>query len=1046
MAKYDKYQKYQKYINGVPADPPEYMRGELIGTGEYDSKADCESDVLYRWVDNGKTVCKGYSLYNQEKKQKSTDKGVTWTDTNEVRDGNKLIDQYSTKCGWELQTRWTKTGKTRCNGYSLSEEYIKQESWDMGKTWLNSVPGEYKYEVIDSYNEDCILNSEPLTYEVTAESVDLSLEMGLISISMHVNTKPPELNIGYKEVTYKFWIQWDEEESIVPYNITEKIEGRNEGGSYIWDYHYAPNYRVPAHQYLENKTHTIKVWGMAVVIGTPNVPFKILKWGTAYGLYFKDPIILWAGHLDHTEYVGYYSYHARTINLSGDNLLQWATVENNALFYNNKFVSNNTQMESLPMETFQGMQITYLDVSDNSKLLSIPNLQEGEDNKAWRRLIAKNCTSLTETPSGLWQNKIYKDSSGRIDWNSYESFDCTDAFNGCTNLTKINGPIKVDIATKMFMNTGLQNISNVDLVIIQADSMFEGVSTLTTLPKSLESYEETEEYVIVAGDPSAGDPNAGHPSARDYTPSRERMFYGTGITEATEYIMLEPTRLYAYVNSGYTLSCTYTSMFENSSIAKVSGILPEINLSRFNYDRMFANTQVSEVSSYFSNITQLPSMNQMFFNCKLTQIPNDFINKDTVDVDVNRFQEVFANNFSLTNYPIQDNIAIWYWTGFYPNASLISTYAFLNCHPIEDQVPLQWGGFISLINPVIIEAEGRKGRSITVDAIGTIKGPDGSMSTGKTTFPLKEGVNTIRIWTSDIWNISGSTYKIIDFGSNGMINSESNPNYITYLGTDQGAFKATTKFPLDKLVNVEGVSVDFLKSGTNINSLNYLFRGNTKLTSIPEGTFSKLTNLSGAAHMLRNSHIQNVDGLFEGCANLISAYWALKDCVLLISAQRAFKDCTKLSEIDYIFGDKPEYETLAVNCNQLFENTGAEIFSLSRFLKLSSAVGMFRNNSKLTAINTQFTLEGDNVDVTEMFKDCPLLNNAGNQYVFKLSGTANFTRCWQNCTSLSYIPIVIYAGNAVNPWEVPNAVGTQCFNGCTRLLEKYGDIIPDDWK
>ena len=1034
MAEYDKYQKYQKYINGVPADPPEYMRGELIGTGEYDSIADCESNVLYRWVDNGKTVCKGYSLYNQEKKQKSTDKGVTWTDTNEVRDGNKLIDQYSTECGWELQTRWTKTGKTRCNGYSLSEEYIKQESWDMGKTWYNSVPGEYKYEVIDSYNEDCILHSEPLTYEVTAESVDLSLEMGLISISMHVNTKPPELDIGYKEVTYKFWIQWDEEESIVPYNITEKIEGRKPGGSYIWNYNHAPNYRVPAHQYLENKTHTIKVWGMAVVIGTPNVPFKILKWGTAYGLYFKDPIILWAGHSDHTEYVGYYSYHARTINLSGDNLLQWATVENNALFYNDKFVSNNTQMESLPMETFQGMQITYLDVSDSAKLLSIPTLQKGEDNKfPWMRLIAKNCTSLTETPSGIWQNKIYKDSSGGINWDSYESFNCTDAFNGCTNLTKINGPIKVDIASRMFMNTGLQNISNVDLVIRQADSMFEGLSTLTTLPKSLESYEETEEYVIVAG----------HPRSGDYTPSRERMFYGTGITEATEYIMLEPTRLYTYVNSGYTPSCTYASMFESSSIAKVSGILPEINLSRFNYNRMFANTQVSEVSSYFSNITQLPNMNQMFFNCKLTQIPNDFINKDTVDVDVNRFQEVFANNFSLTNYPIQDNIAIWYWTGFYPNANLINTFAFSNCHPIEDQVPLQWGGFMSDIKPVIIETEGR---SITVDAIGTIKGPDGSMSTGKTTFPLKEGVNTIMIWTSDRWEISGSTYKVIDFGSDGMISPKSNKDLITYLGTDQGAFKATTTFPLDELVYVKGVSVDFLKSGTNINSLDNLFEGNTKLTSIPEGTFSKLANLSGVDCILQMSNIQNVDGLFEGCANLISAYMAFDECPKLTSAQRTFKDCTSLQSVNNIFGRNPGFTP--INCNQLFENTAITDFgpNMPNFRPITSGIGMFRNNSKLTTIYTQFTLEGDNVDLTEMFKDCPLLNNTENQYVFKLSGTANFTRCWQNCTSLSYIPKVIYAGNAVNPWKVPNAVGTQCFNGCTALLEQYGDQIPDGWK
>lgn len=1032
MAEYYKYEKYQKYINGVPADPPEYMRGELIGTGEYDSIEDCESDVLYRWVDNGKTVCKEYSLHNQEKKQKSTDKGVTWTDTGEVRAGNRIIDLYSKECGWELQTRWERTGRTVCQGYNLSEEFVKQESWDMGKTWQNSVPGEYKYKIIRKYNEDCILNSDPLTYEVTTDYVNLSLEMGLTSISMHVNTQPPELDIGYKEVTYKFWIQWDEEESIVPYNLTTKIWGQDSGSSYIWKYGAATNYRVPGHSYLENKTHIIKVWGMAVVIGTPNVPFKILKWGTACGLYFDDPIRLgWGGHWDFNKYAPYYSYHARTINLSGDKLLQWAMVENNALSYNDKFVSKNTQMDHLPVTTFQEMQTTYLDVSDSAKLLSIPTLQEGEDNKVpWKRLIAKNCTSLTETPSGIWQNKTYKYSNGEINWDFYTSFDCTDAFNGCTNLTKINGPIKVDIASRMFMNTGLQNISNVDLVIREADSMFEGLSTLTTLPKSLESYEETERYVIVAG----------HSNIGGYTPSRERMFYGTGITEATEYIMLDPTRLYAYSHPEYTLGGSYASMFENSSIAKVSGILPKISLSMINYNRMFANTQVSEVSSYFSNITQLPNMDQMFFNCKLTQIPNDFFNKDT---HVHSFQEVFANNFSLTNYPIQDNIAIWYWTGFYPDANLMSTYAFLNCHLIEDQVPVQWGGLMSGIKPVIIETEGT---SITVDTSGTIKGPDGSMSTGKTTFPLKEGVNTIRIWTSFRWEISGSTYKILDFGSDAILSPDSNKDLITYLGTDQGAFKATTKFPLDKLVNVEGVSVDFLKSGTNINSLDNLFEGNTKLTSIPEGTFSKLANLSGADYILQGSNIQNVDGLFEGCANLISATSAFNNCESLVSAQRTFKDCTKLSNIDSIFGTSPESKTLAVNCNQLFENTGVEIFNLSSFLKLSSAVGMFRNNSKLTAINTQFTLEGDNVDVTEMFKDCPLLNNTGNHQVFKLSGTANFTRCWQNCTSLSYIPKVIYAGNAVNPWEVPNAIGTQCFNGCTALLQSFGDQIPDGWK
>lgn len=1029
MATYDKYQKYQKYINGVPADPPEYMRGELIGTGEYDSIEDCESDVLYRWVDNGKTVCKGYSLYNQEKKQKSTDKGVTWTDTNEVRDGNKIIEQYSTQCGWELKTRWEKTGKTRCNGYSLSEEYIEQESWDMGKTWQNSVPGKYKYEVIDSYNENCILHSEPLTYEVTAESVDLSLEMGLISMSVHVNTDPSQPHepsqMGYKKLTYKFWIQWDEEEPIVPYNTTTKINGAEGEGSFTWKYDAASNYRVPAHQYLENKTHIIKVWGIAVVIGTPNVPFKILKWGTAYGLSFSDPIRLgWGGNPQFDKYVDYYSYHARTINLSGDNLLQWAMVENNALFYNNKFVSNNTQMDHLPVTTFQGMQTTYLDVSDSAKLLSIPTLQEGEDNKVhWMRLIAKNCTSLTETPSGIWQNKIYKDSSGGINWDSYKSFDCTDAFNGCTNLSKINGPIKVENATGMFVGTAVQDISDLDLVVKNATRMFEGLSSLTTLPKSLKGYEQANNYLIVSSNDSA---------------TRARMFYGTGIVEATEYIMLDCTRAPS--------KCSYYEMFANSQVAKVSGVLPsDIKYESLTYNGMFANSQVSEVSPLFRDVLELPSVNQMFDNCKLVNLPNDFINNKVETVDVNKFQLVFANNPLLTNYPIQDNIPIWKWLPFYPNASLIWTMAFQNCPLILEQVPLEWGGIYSAKKPVILEFENDDWVDIKIDNYSAIL-HNGITYRGSQSFYTLEGVKNLSIYVlSGTWRVQNRSnpYKILDFGDGGMIYPADYQDRITYLGTDQGAFRASTSIPMKHLGYVREVSVDFLKSGVNINDLDELFYENYSLKSIPEGTFGKLKNLSSADRFLYYSNIENVDGLFEGCSKLITAYWAFDECQKLTSAQRTFKDCTKLSNIDYIFRS---YKALAVNCNQLFENTGVSIVDLSGFLKLSSAVGMFRNNSKLNTIKNQFTLVGDNVDVTEMFKDCPLLTNTENQLVFRVDTTANFTRCWQNCTSLAYIPKVRYDGNVVNPWEVPNAIGTQCFNGCTALLQQYGDQIPDGWK
>ena len=189
MSEYYQYEKYQKYINGVPADPPEYQRGELIGTVKYDSKEDCEKAAIYRWVDNGTTVCSGYSLHTQEKRQKSTDGGITWTDTNPKKyRAGELVEQYSTECGWELQERWTKTGKTICNRFSLLEECIKEISYDMGATWQVSNPPEYKYEEINDYDANCVKNSEPLTYEFTI-------------------TTPQEVNIDIPEKV-PFYIDW----------------------------------------------------------------------------------------------------------------------------------------------------------------------------------------------------------------------------------------------------------------------------------------------------------------------------------------------------------------------------------------------------------------------------------------------------------------------------------------------------------------------------------------------------------------------------------------------------------------------------------------------------------------------------------------------------------------------------------------------------------------------------------------------------------------------------------------------------------------------
>ena len=1050
MAEYDKYQKYQKYINGVPADPPEYMRGELIGTGEYDSIEDCQNDVLYRWVDNGKTVCKGYSLYNQEKKQKSTDKGVTWTDTNEVRDGNKLIDQYSTECGWELQTRWEKTGRTVCDGGALTEEYIKQESWDMGKTWYNSIPGEYKYKLLEEWSKECVLQLDPIVLEVSdGKAVVGGYEYKLPLMFLN---------------NYNYWTQWKENGVIYDH----EIDGDN-AYSYVY-----PN----------KDPHIVKVWGWASALSDKEYPYSVISWGSYYGTkYNRGRGIITIPYMyvdieDREYYTQFYSDKADTqfeIIDVGENLVSWVDDTNNILRDNRKFIIHNSHITKLPVSTFDNMNTYILDVSDCTNLVEIPPLQEGTERYfGWHSLRAKNCVSLTKVPDGLYEHYSYRDDFGREDTREdiipeyyFGMFNCIEAFKGCTKITELPDKLDITFSRNMFQGcTGLTDISNCTITTSFGAYMFNGCVNITTMPTINSAFKVLDSTTAGSGvrlctfDLTLGEEPEINLGGNPYTKvDRSNMFCTTKVTSVNLFTIDYtdpdiPEDFKQYRVGICDRKPSYIEMFKDCPVTTLEGQFKKIQ--HYSDDRevykpsscrrMFYNTQLTQIPELFSELTTIPQCSEMFANCNITSISNNFFNYNLQDEDKDNtvgdfLQYMFAGN-KLTNYPIQNDLPIWKWPNLYQNDSYITTYAFFNNIEIEEQIPLEWGGFGG-IKPVIIETDAE---SITINpGTGLFRVlSDGVLYKGTQTITLPEGTNTIYILGHTTWRVTSYTqYKILDFGEGGHIDMQSNPNYITYLGTDQGAFKASTKFPLDKLVNVEGVSVDFLKSGTNINSLDNLFEGNTKLTSIPEGTFSKLANLSSVDRIFNNSNIENADGLFEGCANLISVTSAFKDCESLVSAQRTFKDCTKLSNIDSVFGIN---KTLVVNCNQLFENTGVEIFNLSSVLKLSSAVGMFRNNSKLTTIYTWFPLEGDNVDLTEMFKDCPLLNNAENQYVFKLSGTANFTRCWQNCTSLSYIPKVIYAGNAVNPWEVPNAVGTQCFNGCTALLEQYGDQIPDGWK
>ena len=126
---YKRYKMLQKYVNGVATE--EYKQGDLISESEYSTYDVCMEgnekpdvpviDTIYQWVNDG-TTCDGRSKYILEKQQKSTDNGVTWTDTGATRKGN-LIASCSDDCGAEITAKYISNCSYDITASSLTKQW-----------------------------------------------------------------------------------------------------------------------------------------------------------------------------------------------------------------------------------------------------------------------------------------------------------------------------------------------------------------------------------------------------------------------------------------------------------------------------------------------------------------------------------------------------------------------------------------------------------------------------------------------------------------------------------------------------------------------------------------------------------------------------------------------------------------------------------------------------------------------------------------------------------------------------------------------------------
>ena len=169
---YDKYsmQKQQQSTDGgvTWTDTGNTRQGTLIET----NSVDCGYKTLYQWVTlQNEYICNGYDKYVKEKQQKSTDGGVTWTDTGNTRQGN-VIELNSEDCGYVVNKRWiTVEGEYICNGYDKYVKEKEQQSTDGGVTWTDT-GNTRQGTLIETDSADCGYKPDYENQYLTMEALD----------------------------------------------------------------------------------------------------------------------------------------------------------------------------------------------------------------------------------------------------------------------------------------------------------------------------------------------------------------------------------------------------------------------------------------------------------------------------------------------------------------------------------------------------------------------------------------------------------------------------------------------------------------------------------------------------------------------------------------------------------------------------------------------------------------------------------------------------------------------------------------------------------
>lgn len=697
MTTYNRYQKLQKYIDNVPQN--EYKQGELIGEVEYETLEECEGRLQYRWViSETKTICTGYDLYSLEVRQISKDGGITWKDTDETRTG-PLIEKWSKQCGVVTQYRWQTTGVNKCEGMHLAAQSIYQKSEDMGNTWENVIPIQYKYDVTDIFSDECVMQSKPLTFQINVpddeqghylEEVSLTSSNRLAITLRHIShdCEPSYSSYGELRGYWNYWYTQYYDCAYVLVDYDDDVEGTWEynteelktnlmasiSGSYCdskLPVFITEPYKIdtstftvtiPRHLYSTPGVKTIRIWGYPTDVNFGDNIVTILDYGDqnptpqdrsfsgAYkgmevfhiaSAYKPWKIVDYSNNVEIGDYKDYFT-ELTTFKLSDSpTTLHGEIIAENFTLTNCPNVTIPWEIKSNVVNIENCDSINSLALSNNERctIQDCDGLTTIEGITDTLNII--NCPNV-EDLSGVTVNTDL--SLTNIEGLKYPPTvtEAVLSIDGCLNLENLNLGGKVTVSQKLNYLPNVKSITG--NWTVDTDGAFEGMTSLTDISQMTVNT-RSNLFKDCINIPEM-------PALVRLTTDSDYMFENTAITSVD-------LSKFESVNK-----CQFISPFKGCDITEVTNSFPDLVKGTEISGMFYGMPNLKSVPAVFKNQTTAIVFDGMFANCNITSIDNEFFKYYFTD-GVFPTIAVFAENPNLSTYPVQYGLPMWKWPAFY---------------------------------------------------------------------------------------------------------------------------------------------------------------------------------------------------------------------------------------------------------------------------------------------------------------------------------------------------------------------------------------------